>query len=241
MEKLKYKTPFNTPIVENALTQDHLLLRELAGTDYLVRTFRLPSDPEFIDEAVQFYTQGIKRWERLASHGVDLPVFSPIVGLREDGTPSLFLVTEKIKGPNLEDIISIDQTIADDFMAKLVAYSRDIFQTRGEYLYDQNLSQYVYGQGHAGAKVYFVDLGNEAKTLPEDSTSDNRENRHFFADYLLSIVEMLKGLEEKSGGVLEESRFALADLLSNLPRDCDGISYARNLRKEVVSARLKEK
>lgn len=239
MEKLRYRTPFKNRIVDNHLTEKHLLLRELEGTNYLVRTYHLPSDPKYLVEAVELHTQGIRRWERLALYGVELPIFSPIVGLREDGNPSLFLVTEKIKGPNLDEIPSIDPIIADNFMAGIIAYSRDVFQTRGEYLYDQNLSQYVYGEGHAGSKVYFVDLGSEARTLPQNPISDSRDNSYFFAGYLFRIFEMLEGLEKKSGETLISSRFALVDFLSHLPRNCTGISYARSLQREVMNPRLK--
>lgn len=239
VERLRYGTPFKSPIVENELTRNHLLLRELKDTNYIVRTYPLLSDPEYIDEAVEFAMARIERWKRLASHGIDLPEFSPVLGLREDGNPSLFFVTERIKGPNLEQITKIDHSVADSFMMKLIAYSKDVFQSRGEYLYDQNLSQYVYGEGCAGENVYFVDLGSEVKTLLQGPTSEDSENSYFFAAYLLGVFGMIEGLEDKSGQTLAQSRHALEDFLSNLPENCQGRNYARGLRKEVMSSKLK--
>jgi hypothetical protein len=187
----------------------------------------------------------MERWKRLGNYGgLMLPKFEPIIAADHNGFPAFLLLTERIPGENLEDFEALTdcrsmyKDVFEVFMVGLVEYSKDVMLGRGEYLYDQNLSQYVMSRnGHGHDQIYFVDLGMEYQKLPQ-TTGDHYSNSFFFARYLPCLIEMIEGLESKIGEPLYDSRSAMERLLKSVSSGYGGISYARALIPLALQSRF---
>lgn len=238
-------TPFRNPVIPNGLTVEHPRIREIKDTDFLVRTYDLSTNPKYSEELLRDYKEAILRWQRLCTYkSIALPSFFPVIGTLDGQNPSLFIVTERVVGENLETInlksskSSRAKISSTDLIISLTEYSQEVFDTRGAYLSDQNLSQYVYGKPRNGKEgVYFVDLGLEHHILPENR-GHHYENSYFFAHYMCSIFTMLEQLEEKVGEPLITARLELARFLNSIDSGTGGISYAKTLLRSVQQSKF---
>lgn len=244
MEILK-STPFRNPVVANGLTAEHPRIREIQDTGFLLRQYDLTSNPRYSGKILQDCKEAISRWKRIGTYeGIMLPSFSPVIGSMDGQNPSLFIVTERIKGKNLETTtLNTSESpqakiLFNDLIVSLTDYSQDVFLRRGAYLSDQNLSQYVYGKSCDGKEgVYFVDFGLEYHSLPENR-GHHDENSYFFAQYMHAILIMLEQLEEKVGEPLVAARLKLARFLNSIDSGTGGISYAKALLRSVQQSRF---
>lgn len=243
IEKQRY-LPFKAPIIENDLTPLHPRIREIKDSGYLVRTYNLGPDPKTARNLFNDHTTTIGRLRNFGSYrGIFLPKFSSVVGSADGKNPFFFIVIERIKGDNLEDVSLSNDEIPyakrafGDLILGLVDYSRDIFGSRGDYLSDQKLSQYVYDK--SSRKIFFVDLGMESHRLPP-TRGQHHENSHFFAQYMQEIYIMLEELEGKIGEPLVTPRVALGNFLQSIPQGTGGISYAQAILESVLQHKLQE-
>lgn len=244
METYK-STPFCAPVVPNDLTVEHPRIQAVSGTGFIIRTYDLSSDRKASKEQLVFYKEAIHRWKRLGSYqGIELPVFSPVIGSADGVNRSLFIAAERIEGRNLEATSFQDSELpqakdsCNNLIAGLAKYSQDVFEKRGDYLNDQNLSQYVYGKTKDGCKkIFFVDFGLEYHVLPSDR-GQHHENSYFFGRFMISLYAMLEDLEEKVGEPLTEGRTALADFLERVPQGSGGASYAQALQRLLLQVKL---
>lgn len=237
-------TPFPGRIIPNDLTAEHPRIKAISGTNFLVRTYDLPGSPKVSREVLGYYKHAVARWRRLGSYpGIDLPVFTPVIGTADHMNYSFLILTERISGQNLENVIFHHSELpqakraCDTFISSLAQYSHDVYAGRGDYLSDQNLSQYVWSRSGADKKIFFVDLGLEHHVLPEDK-GQHPENAYFFGRHMVSLYGMLEGLEEKLGEPLIQGRVALSDFLGSIPQGSGGVSYAHNLQSMLLQKRF---
>lgn len=238
---IEQHSPFKNSIINSQFTAEHPRIREIAGSKYLVRQYDLTPNPILFHELMMDYRGAISRWRELGAYeGISLPQFSAVIG--EGGPrnlPMLSVVTEKIKGPNLDDLvlnfeeIPVAKNLFQEFMIGLIHYSQNAYEGKREFLNDQNLSQYVYGKDtHNG--IYFVDLGLEYHKVPELPEDEG----WFFAQYVMSLYIMLEGLEEKVGQSMELARDSFATFLRGIPKKSGGYSYANNILNSVIQPSL---
>ena len=245
METSRYK-PVKDYIVPHELTEKHPQIKRIRGEHLLVRSHNLTDNPITQQAILTEREADVERWKKLGSfQGIHLPQFTTEVEPDINGNLFFHIIIEEIDGQNLEES-SFNQ--ADEkfklsvveMIKGLVAYSEDIFENRGGYVSDQNLSQYVYGKGEDGLqKIYFVDLGTEGHFLPP-TKGHHDANSYFFARYMPLILEMIEGLEKKIREPLVDSRITMAKFLNRTPQGTGGISYARSLKELVLQERLPE-
>ena len=151
-----------------------------------------------------------------------------VIGKNPDGGRESYTIVEKINGKNLYDLEWVDAAAKEEIdqsFSGYLGYVQGILKQGGEFWYDLNLRQMVYGTRNDETQphLYVVDLDPISHSWMTDEERSKNHSAAFNDTFsviteLLSQVSYIKEIEHKliQSGKLGKTRTALNNIINAL-------------------------
>lgn len=238
MTDSEWKNYPESPFAEPLLPADFALdkgykLKVMAGyPEIVIRKGERPvmkvDDSYEHDPLVKMYRRGKELFEELrVKYRISVPEMQFIITKDEKGDPTLYTVTQKIHGYNVEELLPAGaadeqfESEIEDLELKLVNYLIEKYQKKEDGLFDFSHAQFVYGRrkGESEDHFYLVDI--EPAYYQGESM--------IYSTGLTRVAKMIVEAETRFGGKHKKAREVLKDFFDSQKDERKGFDYVKKI------------
>lgn len=215
--------PFRGTLEDSGLGVSRRIMELKDSPDKLIREFPLSEikNKESTTDRIEEIKKGMSIFNSLQErYGVPIAKTDLVLGGTKDN-PIMYMVTDKIEasGEKGKMIPSDAVEKADKFFSGVVNYYSDVYKNGGEYWWDFNFAQIIYGHrvGDGENQFYIVDIDPMIKNY--NKSNENSPENYFLFKIFNRLEFDMTNIERQfpTSTKLETSRNLLTNLIKTLP------------------------